>query len=373
MKCLWGAGWDDLIARDHSGKLVAKLEGTVDGEFQRLSTAPGSVIREQFFGPDPELRELVKDLSDTEIEKLRRGGHDPQKVYAAYKTAAERNGRPTVVLAQTIKGYGLGEAGEGKMVAHNAKKMSGEQLKAFRDRFRVPVSDKECEQAPFYKPDPDSEEMRYLHARREELGGFLPKRMAEHDKLTVPPREKFKKYFEGSGGKEASTTFVLGSLMTDLLRDKNLGERVVPIIPDEARTFGFEGLFKQVGIYAPKGQLYEPVDRAQLMYYREAKDGQLLEEGINEAGAMSSFIAAGNGVRERRHADDPVLRLLQHVRLPAGRRPDLAGRGFAVQGLFVRRDERPDDPQRRGPPAPGRAQPAGRLDGPQHPRLRPGL
>ena len=197
VKCLWGAGWDDLIARDRSGKLVAKLEGTVDGEFQRLSTAPGKVIRAEFFGPDPELQDLVKDLSDTDLEKLRRGGHDPQKVYAAYKTAAERNGRPTVVLAQTIKGYGLGEAGEGKMVAHNAKKMSGEQLKAFRDRFRVPVSDKECENAPFYKPDPGSEEMKYLHARREELGGFLPKRMAEHDKLTVPPREKFQEVLRG--------------------------------------------------------------------------------------------------------------------------------------------------------------------------------
>ena len=293
VKCLWGAGWDELIRKDASGKLVAKLEGTVDGEFQRLSTAPGDVIREEFFGPDPELRELVADMTDEQIEKLRRGGHDPQKVYAAYKTATERNGRPTVVLAQTIKGYGLGEAGEGKMVAHNAKKMSAEQLRTFRDRFRVPISDAECEKAPFYRPPADAPEMKYLEARREELGGYLPKRLAEHDKLDAPALSKFKKYFEGTGGKEASTTSVLGSLITDLLRDKTLGERIVPIIPDEARTFGFEGLFKQVGIYAPKGQLYEPVDRAQLMYYREAKDGQLLEEGINEAGAMSSFVAAG--------------------------------------------------------------------------------
>ena len=293
VKCLWGAGWDALIEQDHSGKLVAKLEGTVDGEFQRLSTAPGAVIREEFFGPDPELQELVKDLSDTEIEKLRRGGHDPEKVYAAYKTATGRNGRPTVVLAQTIKGYGLGDAGEGKMVAHNAKKMSGQQLKAFRDRFRVPVSDAECENAPFYRPDAGSAEMTYLQKRREQLGGYLPERLAEHEKLDVPAVGKFGRFFEGTDGKDASTTFVLGQLMQALLKDKNLKRRIVPIIPDEARTFGFESLFSQVGIYSPKGQLYEPVDREFTMYYKEAKDGQLLEEGINEAGAMSSFIAAG--------------------------------------------------------------------------------
>ena len=293
VKCLWGAGWDALIENDTSGKLVAKLEGTVDGEFQRLSTAPGAVIREEFFGPDPELRALVEDLSDTEIEKLRRGGHDPEKVYAAYKIATERNGRPTVILAQTIKGYGLGEAGEGKMVAHNAKKMSGEQLRVFRDRFRVPVSDKECEQAPFYKPDAGAAEMAYLRDRREALGGHLPARLAEHDKLDVPAREKFKRFFGGTDGKTVSTTFVLGQLMQTLLKDKNIRERVVPIIPDEARTFGFEGLFSLIGIYSPHGQLYEPVDREFTMYYKEAKDGQLLEEGINEAGAMSSFVAAG--------------------------------------------------------------------------------
>ena len=293
VKCLWGAGWDDLIANDDSGKLLAKLEGTVDGEFQRLSTASGKVIREEFFGPDPELRALVKDLSDEDLEKLRRGGHDPEKVYAAYKTATDRNGRPTVVLAQTIKGYGLGEAGEGKMVAHNAKKMSGEQLKVFRDRFRVPVSDAECEQAPFYKPDPGSEEMKYLAAKREALGGHLPKRMAEHEKLDVPGLDKFGRFFKGTDGKNASTTFVLGQLMQTLLKHKGVKDRIVPIIPDEARTFGFEGLFSLIGIYSPKGQLYEPVDREFTMYYKEAKDGQLLEEGINEAGAMSSFVAAG--------------------------------------------------------------------------------
>ncbi|QDT15923.1 pyruvate dehydrogenase (acetyl-transferring), homodimeric type [Alienimonas californiensis] len=294
VKCLWGTGWDELIAKDKTGKLVAKLEGTVDGEFQRLSTAPGAVVRKEFFGPDPDLQALVADMKDEEIERLRRGGHDPKKVYAAYQTATERNGRPTVVLAQTIKGYGLGEAGEGKMVAHNAKKMTTEQLKAFRDRFRVPVSDKECETAPFYKPDADSPEMKYLTEHREKLGGSMPRRLAEHEKLNVPGLEKFKAYFDGTGDKTVSTTFVLGQLLQrTLLKDKALGERIVPIIPDEARTFGFEGLFAQIGIYSPKGQLYEPVDRKVSMYYKESKNGQMLEEGINEAGAMSSFVAAG--------------------------------------------------------------------------------
>ena len=293
VKCLWGAGWDELIAKDKSGKLKAKLEGTVDGEFQRLSTAPGAVVREEFFGPDPELKALVEHLPDEKLEKLRRGGHDPEKVYAAYKTAAERNGRPTVILAQTVKGYGLGDAGEGKMVAHNAKKMSAEQLKAFRDRFHVPVSDQECETAPFYKPDADSPEMRYLAARREELGGSMPRRLAEHEKLNVPALDKFGRFFKGTDGKTVSTTFVLGQIMQTLLKDKGVRDRIVPIIPDEARTFGFEGLFSLIGIYSPKGQLYEPVDREFTMYYKEAKDGQLLEEGINEAGAMSSFVAAG--------------------------------------------------------------------------------
>ncbi|MEM9702293.1 MAG: pyruvate dehydrogenase (acetyl-transferring), homodimeric type, partial [Planctomycetota bacterium] len=293
VKCLWGAGWDELLAKDKSGKLLAKLEGTVDGEFQRLSVASGKVIREEFFGPDPELKALVADMKDEDLAKLRRGGHDPQKVYAAYKTATERNGRPTVILAQTIKGYGMGDAGEGKMVAHNTKKMNAEQLVAFRDRFRVPVSDAECEKAPFYKPDADSPEMRYLAKRREDLGGHLPKRLAEHEKLEVPGRDQFAKFFKGTGDKNVSTTFVLGQLMQTLLKAKGVKERVVPIIPDEARTFGFEGLFSLIGIYSPHGQLYEPVDRGVAMYYKETKSGQLLEEGINEAGAMSSFVAAG--------------------------------------------------------------------------------
>ena len=293
IKCLWGTGWDALLAKDGTGKLEKKLRETVDGEFQRLSILPGDVIREEFFGTDPDLLELVEDVSDEEIEKLRRGGHDHEKVYAAYAAATRRNGRPSVVLAQTIKGYGLGDAGEGKNVAHNTKKMSGEQLVAFRDRFRVPVSDAECEKAPFYKPDPDSPEMKYLEARREELGGYLPVRRPTDESLQIPPLESFKKFFTGTGDKSASTTFVLGQLVAQLLKNKQFGDRIVPIIPDEARTFGFESLFSQVGIYAPKGQLYEPVDRAFAMYYKEAKDGQLLEEGINEAGAMSSFVAAG--------------------------------------------------------------------------------
>jgi len=295
VKCLWGSGWDALLAKDHDGKLVKRLNEVLDGEMQKYVVEGGSYVREHFFGADPELAEMVADLSDEEIQKLRRGGHDAEKVYAAYARAKSlKNGRPTVILVQTVKGWGLGKAGEGLNVAHNTKKMTDEQLRAFRDRFEAPIKDEDLVKAPFYRPEPGTDEYEYLHAKRKALGGFLPSRVPDTERLTVPPLESFKKFLEGTGpDKTASTTFVLGMLLAQLLRDKNIGERIVPIIPDEARTFGMESLFKQVGIYSPKGQLYEPVDRSQVMYYREATDGQLLEEGINEAGAMSSFVAAG--------------------------------------------------------------------------------
>ena len=296
IKCLWGSGWDDLFASPLGERLIKRLEEIVDGEYQNfIDPKKGGVyIREVVCGSDPELQELVGELSDAELFALRRGGHDPEKVYAAYAKATQRNGKPSVVLVQTVKGYGLGEAGEGKNVAHNAKKMSADELRAFADRFDIACSDEELKTAPFRRFAPDSVEAKYLQARRKELGGYVPARKPTDERLQIPELAAFQKYLEGTGpDKTASTTFVLGQLVAQLLRDKQVGKRVVPIIPDEARTFGMEGLFKQVGIYAPKGQLYEPVDRAQLMYYREAQNGQLLEEGINEAGAMSSFIAAG--------------------------------------------------------------------------------
>ena len=293
IKVVWGSDWDPILARDHDGKLVKRMGEIVDGQYQKYVVEPGKYIREHFFGVDPELQKMVEHLSDEQLETIRRGGHDPEKVYAAYKAATDHKGSPTVILAKTIKGYGLGEAGEGRNVAHNQKKLNEGELVKFRSRFGIPISDDEIENAPFYKPAEDSEEYEYLQSRREELGGYLPARIATDESLTVPTIESLGKFLEGTEDREASTTMAIGQLLGQLLRDKEVGKRIVPIIPDEARTFGMENLFKQCGIYSSKGQLYEPVDRAQIMYYKEAKDGQLLEEGINEAGAMSSFIAAG--------------------------------------------------------------------------------
>ncbi|QDT63928.1 pyruvate dehydrogenase (acetyl-transferring), homodimeric type [Calycomorphotria hydatis] len=295
IKVVWGSRWDELFARDVDGKLAKRLGELVDGEYQKFVVESGAYIRNKICGDDPDLHELIDELSDEEIRGLRRGGHDPLKVFAAYTEAVERNGKPTVVLVKTVKGWGLGDAGEGKNVAHNTKKMSYDELCAFRDRFSLPFTDDQiAKEPPFMQPQPGSNEYEYLHKQREKLGGYLPARKPTTEKLEIPPLDTFHKYLEGTGeGREASTTFVYGQLIALLMRDKQVGKRVVPIIPDEARTFGMEGLFKQVGIYAPFGQLYEPVDRKQLMYYKEATDGQLLQEGINEAGAVSSFVAAG--------------------------------------------------------------------------------
>ena len=295
LKVLWGSNWDPLFARDEDGRLVSRMNEVLDGELQKYVVEGGGYVREHFFGTDPALLDLVADMSDEELSKLRRGGHDVQKVYAAYARAKSlKNGRPTVILAQTVKGWGLGEAGEGRNVAHNTKKMTEDQLRVFRDRFDIPVKDEDLATAPFYRFEPGSPEYEYIHARRRELGGFVPNRKPSDEKLTIPELGSFKRFLEGTGpDRTASTTFVLGQLLSRLLKDKNIGKRIVPIIPDEARTFGMESLFAQVGIYAPQGQLYEPVDRNVALYYREAQDGQLLEEGINEAGAISSFVAAG--------------------------------------------------------------------------------
>ena len=292
IKVIWGTDWDDLLARDKSGLLVKRMEEAVDGDYQKYSVEPGSYTRKHFFSKYPELLELVNHLTDDQIHKLLRGGHDARKMYAAYKAAMEHKGRPTVILAKTVKGYGLGEAGEGKNISHQQKKMNEKELREFRERFKIPVSDDVIAETPFFRPGPDSPETKYLFERRKALGGFLPARKVTAPPLDVPKLDYFAEFFKGSTS-EASTTMAFVRLASMLLRHKGVGRQVVPIIPDEARTFGLDALFKDIGIYSPKGQLYEPVDSKSLLYYHEAKDGQILEEGITEVGSIASFIAAG--------------------------------------------------------------------------------
>jgi pyruvate dehydrogenase E1 component len=294
IKVIWGSDWDDLLARDKSGLLVKRMEEAVDGDYQKYSVEPGSYTRRHFFGKYPELLELVNHLTDDQIRKLQRGGHDTRKVYAAYQAAFEHKGRPTVILAKTVKGYGLGEAGEGRNISHQQKKMNEKELREFRARFNIPISDDVIAETPFYRPPADSPETKYLLERRKALGGFLPRRKVNPGSggLDVPKPDYFAEFFKGSNT-EVSTTMAFVRLVSVLLRDKSLSKHIVPIIPDEARTFGLDALFKDIGIYSSKGQLYEPVDSQSLLYYNEKKDGQILEEGITEAGSMSSFIAAG--------------------------------------------------------------------------------
>jgi pyruvate dehydrogenase E1 component len=294
IKVVWGSGWDPLLAEDADGRLVAVMEECVDGEYQTFKSRDGAYVRENFFGRDPVLLDRVKDLTDQEIWLLNRGGHDPQKVYAAYHEAVRHTGQPTVVLAKTIKGYGMGAAGEGQMIAHQAHRMAEEALIAFRDRFDLPLTDEQARGAEYFKPPEDSPEMQLLRESRARLGGSLPaRRRTAPEQLPVPPLETFKGQLEGTGDREISTTMAFVRVLAALLRDKQIGKRIVPIVPDESRTFGMEGLFRQVGIYSPGGQLYQPEDAEQLMFYREDGHGQILEEGITEAGSMSSFIAAG--------------------------------------------------------------------------------
>ena len=293
IKVIWGSDWDPLLEADADGALVRRMGEVVDGEYQKYTVAPGSYIREHFFGADPRLSGLVEHLGDDQLRRLGRGGHDPAKVFAAYQAAVEHKGRPTVILAKTIKGYGLGEAGEGRNVTHQQKKLNQEELVEFRRRFEIPISDEEASRAAFYKPPDDSPEMEYLLGHRKRLGGFVPGRRSPTMKLKPPKWEDFAEFFAGSEGREVSSTMAFVRLLARLMRDRNVGRYVVPIVPDEARTFGMEALFRQFGIYSHAGQLYEPVDSDMFLYYREATDGQILEEGITEAGSMSSFIAAG--------------------------------------------------------------------------------
>jgi pyruvate dehydrogenase E1 component len=291
IKVIWGTDWDELLRRDQSGLLLKRMEECVDGDYQKYVVEPGSYTRKHFFGKYPELLELVNHLTDEQINKLLRGGHDVRKMYAAYRAAMDHQGQPTVVLAKTVKGYGLGEAGEGKNISHQQKKMNEKELREFRGRFDIPVEDDVIADTPFFRPAEDSPEMKYLLAQRQKLGGFVPCRVVKPVTLEVPKLEAFKEFFV-PGKTEISTTTAFVNILRTLLRHKTIGRHVVPIIPDEARTFGVDALFKDYGIYSPKGQLYEPVDKKSLLYYRETKDGQILEEGISEAGAMSSFLAA---------------------------------------------------------------------------------
>jgi pyruvate dehydrogenase E1 component len=293
IKVIWGSDWDPLLAADEKGLLLKRMEEAVDGDYQKYSVEPGSYTRKHFFGKYPELLEMVNHMTDDQIRGLLRGGHDPKKVYTAYKAAVEHKGGPTVILAKTVKGYGLGEAGEGRNITHQQKKLNERELREFRARFDIPLPDEEVVETPFYRPPLDSPETKYLHERRKQLRGFVPERKVTAKPLRVPDVAEYAEFLKGSGDHAMSTTMATVRILTKLLRHDEVGKRIVPIIPDEARTFGMDSLFRQIGIYSSKGQLYEPVDSETLLFYNEAKDGQILEEGITEAGAMSSFIAAG--------------------------------------------------------------------------------
>ena len=293
IKVIWGSYWDQLLAKDKSGLLIRRMNECVDGEYQAFKAKGGKYVREKFFGKYPELRELVSSMTDKDIWRLNRGGHDPHKVYAAYSAAMQNTGSPSVILAKTIKGYGMGKTGESVNTTHQQKKLDEQDLLYYRDRFNVPLTDKQVRDIEYYKPSEDSEEMKYLKEKRLKLGGFIPERSSFAKQIKAPPKDIFDTFMKSTGKKEMSTTMALVRMMTALLRDKNVASRLVPIIPDEARTFGMEGFFQKIGIYAHEGQKYEPVDSEQLSSYREDKSGQVLEEGINESGAMSSWIAAG--------------------------------------------------------------------------------
>ncbi|HEX6879573.1 MAG TPA: pyruvate dehydrogenase (acetyl-transferring), homodimeric type, partial [Terriglobales bacterium] len=293
IKVIWGGDWDPLLAKDRDGLLVKRMGEITDGQYQKYFVESGAYFRQNFFGTDPRLLKMVEHLSDEQLEKMRLGGHDPLKVYAAYKAASEHKGAPTVILAKTIKGYGLGESGEGKNITHQQKKINDDELAMFRSRFGIPIPDDQLHDAPFYRPPDDSLEIQYMQDRRKELGGYMPQRRMAAPKLAPVDEAIFEEFYKGTEGRKVSTTMVFVRMLSKMLRDQQIGKLVVPIVPDEARTFGMEALFRQVGIYSSVGQNYEPVDMDTLLYYKEAKNGQILEEGITEAGSMCSFISAG--------------------------------------------------------------------------------
>ena len=342
LKVIWGSGWDELLAKDTTGRLRQLMEECLDGEYQDFKSKNGAYVREKFFGRYPETAAMVADWSDDKIWTLTRGGHDAVKVYSAYKAAVDHQGQPTVILAKTVKGFGMGEAGEGQMIAHQAKKMGLESLRQFRDRFQIPVSDDKLAELPFLKLSEDSEEMKYLRERRAALGGYLPSRRRKTSlQLTVPPLADFEAQLKSSGDREISTTMAFVQMLGKLMRDKSLGKHVVPIVPDESRTFGMEGMFRQFGIFSQVGQLYRPQDADQLMFYKEDRSGQVLQEGINEAGAMASWIAAATSYSV---SDCPMIPFyiyysmfgFQRVHDLAWAAGDSRARGFLVGGTSGR-------------------------------------
>jgi pyruvate dehydrogenase E1 component len=343
VKVIWGSGWDELLARDKDGILQKVMMETVDGEYQNYKAKDGAFVRKHFFGKHPKLLEMVANMSDDDIWHLTRGGHDPHKIYAAFKVAQESTDQPTVLLVKSIKGYGFGKAGEARNTAHNTKKLDDEAIRAMRDRFQLPISDQDLPSIPFFKPSDDTPEMKYLHERRKALGGYLPHRRQKADEvLVVPPLETFKSMLEPTAaGREISTTAAYSRILTTLLRDESLGQRVVPIMVDESRTFGMEGLFRQIGIFSQVGQLYEPVDKDQVMYYREDKAGQILQEGINEAGGMSSWIAAATSYSSNNRIMIPFFTYysmfgLQRIGDLAWAAGDMRSRGFMLGGTAGR-------------------------------------
>ena len=351
IKVLWGGRWDPLLMRDKHGLLPKLMMECVDGEYQNFKSKDGKFVREKFFGKYPELLELVANLSDEEIWNLNRGGHDARKVYAAYKAAVDNKGQPTVIMAHTVKGFGMGKGGQGAMGAHQQKKLDDNALKEYRDRFNIPVSNDEIANIPFERPAEDSEEIKYLKARRAALGGYLPQRRTKAELLAVPDVEIFKSLLEGTGDHAISSTMALVRMLTVLVKDKNIGKHVVPIVPDEARTFGMEGLFRQIGIYSSVGQLYEPADAEQLMFYKESKTGQILEEGITEEGSMASWIAAATAYSTHGVQMIPFYIYYSMFGLPACRRPVLGRGRHPGTWLPGRRYRRAHYPGRRRPAA----------------------
>ena len=294
IKLIWGSRWDPLLARDRKGLLQQIMEECVDGEYQNFKSKGGDFVREHFFGKYPETKEMVANMSDEDIWRLNRGGHDARKVYSAYQKAVNHRERPTIILAKTVKGFGLGSVAEGQNTAHQQKKLDINALKEFRDRFNIPITDKKLKDVPYFMPKKNSQELEYLHERRKSLGGYIPKRITKAKSIKTPANDVFQPQLDGTGEREASTTMAFIRMLTSLTRDKQIGKHIVPIVPDEARTFGMEGMFRQIGIYSSKGQLYTPQDADQLMFYKESKEGQILEEGINEAGAYCSWLSAGS-------------------------------------------------------------------------------
>ena len=341
IKLIWGSYWDKLLQRDTKGLLRERMEEAVDGEYQAFKAKGGAYTREHFFGKSEDLREMVATMTDDDIWRLNRGGHDPHKVFAAYAAAVNHTGQPTVILAKTVKGYGMGEAGEGQNITHQQKKVGQDALISFRDRFRIPITDETIKETPFYRPAPDSEEITYMLRQREKLGGPLPARRRSGQPLEIPDLSIFETQLKGTGERKISTTMGFVRILTNLIRDKNIGKKIVPIVPDESRTFGMEGMFRQLGIYSPLGQLYKPEDADQLMFYRESKEGQVLQEGINEAGALCSWIAAGTSYSNHDVSMIPFFIFysmfgFQRVGDLAWAAGDIKARGFLIGGTAGR-------------------------------------